>query len=152
MTTKEKDTDYRVWVAITQTSKQYVLSALRSKACNNPNQWNLLGGHVNVGESPAEAAVREIFEETGLTVKLKHLKFAFAKVVKGRPCVWLTVPKTKVDFTNLKLTEESTNYEFFDARQNKHQTADEVHYSLNEYLNWTSTNFAVLLNRGVKHT
>jgi len=35
--------------------------------------WGLLGGRVEPGESVAEAARREVFEETGLTVEITRL-------------------------------------------------------------------------------
>jgi len=34
----------------------------------SPNQWGLPGGRIEPGESPEEAAHREVLEETGLTV------------------------------------------------------------------------------------
>jgi ADP-ribose pyrophosphatase YjhB (NUDIX family) len=35
----------------------------------NPGLWSIPGGRVESGESPAEAAVREVGEETGLVVE-----------------------------------------------------------------------------------
>jgi 8-oxo-dGTP pyrophosphatase MutT (NUDIX family) len=36
-------------------------------------RWCLPGGHIDPGESAAEACVREVFEETGLTVRVTRL-------------------------------------------------------------------------------
>ena len=35
--------------------------------------WGVLGGAVEIGESPAEAAVREAWEEIGVPVRLRGL-------------------------------------------------------------------------------
>lgn len=35
--------------------------------------WSLPGGEIDSGESPAQTAIREVYEETGLTVKLTRL-------------------------------------------------------------------------------
>ncbi|MCU0466944.1 MAG: NUDIX domain-containing protein [Anaerolineae bacterium] len=34
-----------------------------------PNKYNGLGGHVERGEHPSETAIREVYEESGLTVR-----------------------------------------------------------------------------------
>lgn len=43
------------------------------------NVWNLPGGVIDPNESPWAAAVREVFEETGLKVRLKHLTGVYFK-------------------------------------------------------------------------
>jgi 8-oxo-dGTP pyrophosphatase MutT (NUDIX family) len=45
---------------------------LLTKRSDN-GQWCLPGGAVEAGESVAEACEREVFEETGLTVRVKRL-------------------------------------------------------------------------------
>ena len=40
-----------------------------------PNKWDLSGaGHINIDETPEQAGVRELFEETGIKVKTEELK------------------------------------------------------------------------------
>lgn len=46
------------------------------------DQWTLPGGIIEPGETPADAAVREVWEETSVRVRLTHI----AGVVGGQGC------------------------------------------------------------------
>ena len=50
-----------------------VLLLLRSKGWKT-GSWGPPGGHIDPGESPKQAAVRETYEESGLTVKVSDLE------------------------------------------------------------------------------
>jgi ADP-ribose pyrophosphatase YjhB (NUDIX family) len=60
-------TPYGVSVCVVEGSR--VLLALRGQA-PFAGAWSLPGGRIEPGETPAEAAVREVMEETGLAVDL----------------------------------------------------------------------------------
>ena len=44
------------------------LLLLRSAGEKFPNKWDLPGGHIHVGEDPKNGLVREVKEETGVTL------------------------------------------------------------------------------------
>lgn len=44
------------------------LLLIRRKGAHGSGTWAVPGGHLEFGESPAECAIREAFEETGLVV------------------------------------------------------------------------------------
>jgi 8-oxo-dGTP diphosphatase len=65
-------TDKTVWVILYTADK--VILGKRAPSTKNPNQWNFFGGHVDQGETPSQAAVRELKEETGYKISESKLK------------------------------------------------------------------------------
>lgn len=53
-------------------SQKKILFVQEAKAIHR-GMWNFPGGHVEFGEHPTKAAIREVREETGLDVSLKSI-------------------------------------------------------------------------------
>ena len=84
----------------------------------NKGAWVFPGGLVELGESVEEAVIREVKEETGMTVKLERLLGVYTEVRKdagGRvkyDYVIVDYSAVPADST-VKLNEESTEYGWF---------------------------------------
>jgi 8-oxo-dGTP pyrophosphatase MutT (NUDIX family) len=66
----------RIVLAILEQPDGRIVLQLRSdvEGIANPNKWGLFGGHVEPGESPAAAMLREIDEELSLQLRAEKLK------------------------------------------------------------------------------
>lgn len=83
------------------------------------NQWSLPGGAQNLGETVAEAVVREVIEETGLTVKIA----SFIDVIdyiewgdrKGAPLFQYTLLDYSADYVEgtLRASSDAIDAQFF---------------------------------------
>lgn len=61
------------WAVIYCAATNKFLLGKRSAKVNKSGAWNLFGGRIDSGEHPREALVRELGEETGLSIKPRHL-------------------------------------------------------------------------------
>lgn len=62
-----------VYIFIVNKKKEILIQRKREDH-TKLNRWEIPSGHVSSGESYEEAAKRELKEETGITVPLKHVK------------------------------------------------------------------------------
>jgi len=76
--------------------------------------WNLPGGGVGEGESPWDALVREIKEETGLKAKPVHLTGVYSKAGKNQIVLSFTC---KIIGGEITLTDEADKIEYFKVGQ-----------------------------------
>lgn len=61
------------FVIIWNENTKRVLMARRSRKVNNPKKWNFFGGGIEKGETPIQAAVRELEEEAGINISQSNL-------------------------------------------------------------------------------
>lgn len=70
----------------------------RRNGKNGYNTWSMPGGHLDVGETPEDAAVREVLEETGLVVAnprfIGYTNDIFPNAQKHYLTLWIAVEFT----------------------------------------------------------
>jgi 8-oxo-dGTP diphosphatase len=70
---REQNGPVRVGVSVCIRLDGKTLMGLR-KGSHGAGTWSFPGGHQEYGEHPSETAAREVWEETGLKIDLKHMR------------------------------------------------------------------------------
>ena len=104
--------NYKSAVVIVYHHNKWLLGLAENSDDGRENRWCFPGGGINTGESPEEAAVREVYEETGVTCKamskaFKHDKETVAFVL------------CKATSENTRISKEFPIISFFTTRQMK---------------------------------
>ena len=92
--------------------------------------WNLPGGGVEAGESPWDALVREIKEETGLEAKPAHLTGVYSKPDKNEIVLSFACQITGGEIT---LNDEADKIEYFEVGQIPKNTSPKQVERIKEY-------------------
>ncbi len=79
---------------------------------NNDCFWELPGGGIGFGESPAEALAREIKEETGISVTVSHPLFVWSFMKKTDTQVIGITYHCIADDTTVQLSPEHLSYQW----------------------------------------
>jgi len=99
-------------VAVINRDKKILLLKRGSTAPWNPNNYCFPGGTVESGETLEQAAIRELYEETGIEVDNNNLE----KMVIVYPSGYKkTIFVTKVNYTEVRLNYEHTDYTWTDS-------------------------------------
>ena len=99
-----KDGEYHISVqgVIQRPSGEYLITKRKMNKSWAPGWWEVPGGGVKAGETPKEAVVREVFEETGLDIKDADggLFLSYERVNPGEgDNYFMDVFKFSLDFT-----------------------------------------------------
>lgn len=109
------------WAVIYCTATNKFLMGKRSSKANNGGTWNLFGGRVDNGEHPRQALVRELGEETGMSIKPRHLSKLHTVTRRSRAGgdgrdMHFYVIKAEREFSP-RLNREHSDFRWFKSKQ-----------------------------------
>ena len=94
--------------------KTLMLHRVKKENDIHEGKWNGLGGKFEQGETPEQCAIRELYEEAGITVRTPELKgvLTFPKFAKGED--WYVFVFVVRDFSGDLIVSNEGNLEWID--------------------------------------
>lgn len=95
--------------AVIKKDDKYLLLLRSEKVDVFPYHWDFPGGKIDLGESPKEAIIREVFEETNLEIEPIEIidEIEIEAIVKGKKSlVNFKIFSVKINFYEIKLSDE----------------------------------------------
>lgn len=109
-------------IALIDKNGRLLIQKRSSNKTTEPNKWDLSGaGHIDADETPEQAAVRELFEETGIEIEIQELKLIDTYVNKVRlkngtfinHFTYLFLVQKDVDISDIKIQESEVSSTMF---------------------------------------
>lgn len=105
---------HEISVFVLNNQRQVLLQKRSANKKYFPNTWALCTGHVENGETPKEAALRELNEELGVSVSLKQIfSFSFGKFDSQNIYFFYVICNLPVDEFSIQEEELSEVQWFF---------------------------------------
>jgi len=99
---------------------KYLMTLRSSVNDYKPNEWDIPGGTIEIGETPEEALTREITEETNLKVKIIKPIFVCSEFQDGKRHQFWIVYECEYVSGEVKLNpEEHSEYRWINADEIK---------------------------------
>ena len=102
---KQNKLHWEVVIIVVNNHNEVLIQKRSPNKASNPNKWSVCSGHVDSGETPINAAQRELEEEIGLNCELEDLKVLIEKEINIsdfnsniRNYYWLYSNKKEDDF------------------------------------------------------
>ena len=114
-------------IALIDRDGKLLIQRRSSNKITESNKWDLSGaGHIDIDETPEQAAVRELFEETGIKVEIEELKLIDTYLNKVKldndifinHYTYLFLVQKDIDIDNIKIEgSEVSNIQFVDKKK-----------------------------------